>query len=101
MSLGLASRLLAPVKGVMERLAPRLGTFDPVTAYISLAGAVSAGLSAERLCISLETLEREMLIRHFVQHYEMITGTLTTWRQTRTSRDPATLPNRIVRGWRA
>ncbi|MCA1593779.1 MAG: hypothetical protein LC754_14245 [Acidobacteria bacterium] len=101
MSFGLASRLLSPVKGVMEQLSPRLGSFDPVTAYISLASAVSAGLSTERLCISMETLEKEMLIRHFVQHYEMITGTLTTWRHTRTWLDPSTLPKRVIWGWHA
>jgi len=98
MSFGFASRLLSPVSGVLERLSPRIGNFDPVTAYMSLADVLSAGISAEQLCISMETIEKQMLLENFIQHYDLIVGSIVTWRQTQNWLDPAKLPQQAVSG---
>ncbi|HYG78792.1 MAG TPA: hypothetical protein VD861_00310, partial [Pyrinomonadaceae bacterium] len=81
MTFGLASQLLGPVRGALERLSPRLEGFDPVTAYILLVNLLTDGLAEDELCASLATLERDpMLLTHFMEHYELIVGALSTWR---------------------
>jgi hypothetical protein len=98
MSLGLASRVFGPVKEALDRLPLRVSDFDPVTTYISLANLLSGGLAAERLGISKEQLEKEMLVQHFTEHYQMIVGSLLTWRQIPDWLDAAALPKRVVAG---
>jgi hypothetical protein len=84
----------------MQRLVPKVPGFDPLTAYVSFARAVSAGLTTERLCITRETLEKEILVQHFVQHYEMISSSIGTWRHTHDWLDTAELPKQAFWGWR-
>lgn len=98
MSLGFASRFFSSVSGVLEKVSPRIGSFDPVTTYISLANGLSAGISEEQLCISIETLEKEMLLQTFLQHYDLIVGSIVTWRQTKNWLDPADLPEQGFTG---
>jgi len=98
MSLGFASRLLSSVSGALKGVSPSVASFDPVSAYISLAGALSAGISAEQLCISIETLEKEMLLQSFIQHYDLIVDSIVTWRQTQDWLDPAQLPEQAITG---
>jgi hypothetical protein len=92
MSLGLASRLFAPVKQVLHHLPLRIADFDPITTYVSFANFLSAGGAARQLGISLEELEKSMLVQHFMEHYRMVAGSLLTWRQRPNWLDPAALP---------
>lgn len=98
MSFGFASKLFSPVRDILERVSPSLNNFDPVTAYISLVNALSAGISAEQLCISMETIEREMLLQNFMQHYDLIVGSIVTWRHTQNWLDQAHLPEQAISG---
>jgi hypothetical protein len=97
-SLGTASRVLAPVRGVLERFSPRLDGFDPLSASIALANVLTAGWAARELCISRERLERDFLLHHFMQHYHMIVGSLLTWRQIPDWLDAAALPDFALTG---
>ena len=97
-SFGFASRLFSPVRGIFEKLSPGINHFDPVTSYMSLADALSAGISAEQLCISMETIEKEMLRQNFIQHYDLVVGSIVTWRHTQDWLDPTQLPNQATWG---
>lgn len=97
-SLGSASQIFAPVKNALEQLPLRLNGFDPVLAYISLANLLTGGQAAQDLCISKERLEKDFLIKHFMQHYQMIVGTLLVWRQVPDWLDTAALPEWIITG---
>ena len=81
MSFGLTSRLLAPVKGMLDQLPFRGGSLDPVFSSIALLNLFTGGLAAQELCISRDDLEKEFLVQHFMQHYDLIVGSLLTWRQ--------------------
>jgi hypothetical protein len=96
MSFGLSSRLLAPMKGALDRV--RGGGVDPVFGSIDLAGALSGGLTERDLCISREQLERTFMVRHFLQHYQTIVGSLLTWRSIPDWSDEAALPEWVRRG---
>ena len=97
-SFGLTSRLLAPVKNALDKLPTNVATFDPVFPSISFVNALTANQAAETLCISRETLETEFLVKHFMQHYQTIVGSLLTWRQVRDWLDSAAVPEWIVAG---
>jgi hypothetical protein len=97
-SLGLASRLLAPLRALADNFPLRLGGVDPVRGFISLANAVSAGAAARDYCISMDQLDRQFLVQHFMQHYQMVTGSLLTWRQQPSWLDPNSLPQGIIEG---
>lgn len=89
MSLGLASRFLAPL---------RFESPDPVFAWISMVNLLTGGRAASDLCISRERLEKDMLIQHFNEHYTMLSGSLVTWRRVPDWLDRAALPDWVVRG---
>jgi hypothetical protein len=97
-SLGLASAFLAPVRALTERLPLRLGAVDPVRGFIDLANVVSGGAAARDYCISMEQLDRQFLVQHFMQHYQMIVGSLLTWRQIPSWLDRDSVPPGIVEG---
>jgi hypothetical protein len=98
LSLGLAGPLLAPLRRVASSWPLRLGTFDPVGAFVQLANLTTGGAAARDYCISHEQLERQFLVQHFVQHYQMVTGSLLTWRQYADWLDRAGLPEDVIRG---
>ena len=82
MTFGMTSRILAPVKNVLDQISPRLENFDPVTAYMTFINLVTGGLAKDQLCASLEALEKNpMLLTHFMEHYYLISGALVTWRK--------------------
>lgn len=81
MTFGLSSRLLAPLQGMLDQLLFRGGNVDPVYAFIWLANVVSGGQAAQRLCLSTEELDKQFLVKHFMQHYQTAAGALHTWRQ--------------------
>jgi len=99
MTFGLASRFFAPIRGTLERLSPRLQNLDPVTAYINAANVTTGDFARDELCTSLEALERDpMLLTHFMEHYEMISGALVTWRHVQSWLDRADLPEGVKEG---
>jgi hypothetical protein len=99
MTFGLTSRFFAPVRNTLERLSPRLQNVDPVTAYITAVNAATANLAQDELCASLKTLERDpMLLTHFMEHYEMISGALATWRHVQSWLDRADVPEGVKEG---
>ena len=97
-SLGLTSRLLAPVKDALESIPTSIGSFDPVYTYVWLANALSDGQAAQKLCISRDQLDKGFLVQHFMQHYTTIVGSLLTWRQIPNWLDSAALPDWVVTG---
>ena len=54
---------------------------DPVLASIALLNLLTNGQAAKRMNISREELNKGFLVRHSMQHYQTILGTLRTWRQ--------------------
>ena len=96
-SLGMTSRLFGPFRDALGRL-PLRGAFDPVYTLVDLANALSGEQAAQRWCISREQLEKDFLVRHFMQHYQAIVGSLLTWRQIPDWLDEARLPEWVVRG---
>ncbi len=97
-SFGIASKLFAPAKYVFNQLPLRF-TVDPVTSYISLANELSNGYAARSLCVSMETLEKVFLLKHFQQHYQTITGTLPIWRQIDDWLETQALPSWVISGF--
>jgi len=99
MTFGLSSRFLTPLQGVFEQLPYRGGTVDPVYTFIWLANALSGGQAAQQLCLSTEELDKQFLVKHFMQHYQTIAGALHTWRQIPDWLvDEAHLPQWVVQG---
>jgi hypothetical protein len=98
MSGGLASRFLSPARGARPVETPPSIGFDPLNAAVLIANFLSAGLAAEQFCISKSQLEKEMLVQHFRQHYEMIVGSLMTWRRIPNWLDEAGLPKWVITG---
>lgn len=98
MSLGVASTLFGPVRAALDRLPLRIGPFDPVSTYLTLANQLTGGLAAEELCISREQLEKDFLVQHFMQHYQMLTGALLTWRRIPDWLNREALPKSIITG---
>ncbi|HEV8242300.1 MAG TPA: hypothetical protein VGS57_23240, partial [Thermoanaerobaculia bacterium] len=97
-SLGLATRLFAPLAVAMGRLpAPRF-TFDPVYTYIDLANLLTGGAAAQDLCISRDQIDEVFLLKHFMQHYQTIAGSLSTWRYVADWLDTAALPEWAIQG---
>jgi len=96
-SFGWASRVFAPARMVLDRLPLRF-TFDPVITYVTGANQISQGYAGQTLCISMEQLEKIFLLQHFKQHYQTITGSLTTWRQIPDWLDEKKLPNWVITG---
>lgn len=97
-SLGLTARWLAPVQSAYAALPLRPGTFDPVYSGVALVNALTGEQAAQQWCISREQLEKDFLVRHFMQHYQTIAGSLLTWRQIPDWLDSAALPEWVVKG---
>jgi hypothetical protein len=98
MSLGLSTKLLAPLKMVLDWLPAVEADFDPVYASIEALNILTANQAAEQLCISKDQLDKTFLLQHFMQHYQTIVGSLLTWRQIADWLDPASLPAWVVSG---
>ena len=71
-----AQRFLQP----FERL-PRPNDVDLVDLYVRGANLMTGGLAARRLGVTKKQLEKDFLQKHFLQHYNVVTGSLITWRQ--------------------
>jgi hypothetical protein len=96
-SFGLASGVLGPARNLLKRLPLRF-TVDPVSTYISIANSASGQYAQQQLCVSLETLEKLFLLKHYQQHFAAVLGTLLTWRQIPDWLDEEKLPPWIITG---
>ncbi|MEM6456481.1 MAG: hypothetical protein AAF772_15425, partial [Acidobacteriota bacterium] len=98
-------RVMDPMRRLIDRLpggamlsdGASLGV-DPVSAYVLFANLVSGGAAGRDLCIDRATLEREFLLQHFTQHYNVIAGALVTWRQIADWTDANGLPGWVETG---
>jgi hypothetical protein len=97
-SFGLTSRMLGPVRSALEAIPMTRAGFDPVYAYVSALNALTLGYAGREWCVSRTQLEKEFLIRHFMQHYQTMVGSLLTWRQIPDWLDTPRLPRWVVTG---
>jgi hypothetical protein len=97
-SLGTARYLVEPLFAAAGRLPGADAGFDPVAASIGLINLLSGGLAAQTLCISMQQLEKDFLVKHFLQHYQTLEGSLQTWRQIPDWLDAKNLPPWVVTG---
>jgi hypothetical protein len=100
MSLGLASRVFWPVRQVLDALPLKIQGFDPLLWFVNAADVLTNGVSRD-FCISLESLEKFMLMQHFSQHYSMIVSALLTFGQSRNWSDPESVPDWVIEGAQA
>ena len=98
MSLGQASRILAPFKSVLEQMPFRDFNIDPTVSTLNLMNTLTAGQAAHQFSLSKEELYRGFLRRHSMQHYQTILASLRTFRQIRDWLDTASLPTWVTRG---
>jgi hypothetical protein len=92
LSFNMASRVMAPMKAIAQRLPLRVTGVDPFAAYIWMANTITGGMAAQRFGISKEVLEKRMLVQHFMQHYEMLINSLLVWRTVPDWTDEDRLP---------
>jgi len=99
LSLGLTSRLLAPVESAIDQLPlpVRSAILDPVFGSIALANLTTAGLAARELCISRVDVEKLFLFYHFTAIYTLIVNSLATWRQIPNWLDSEALPKWVTK----
>jgi hypothetical protein len=95
-SLGTAGRLMGPLNLVVDAI--RVPDVDPLRSYVQLLNWLTGGIAAKQWCISWESLERQMLMQHFLEHYRMIGGSLATWHGVRDWRDAEALPRWVATG---
>lgn len=95
-SLGLTSKLLAPVESALDQLRLPLGSVN--TSTIALLNALTLGQAGQQLCVSNEDIQKWFLIKHFTQNYAWIVNSLLTWRQIPNWLDSAALPEWVVKG---
>jgi hypothetical protein len=98
LTFGLSSCVLGPLQGVLAQLPFSGVSVDPVYAFIWLANVCSGGQAARQLCLSADDLDKQFLVKHFMQHYQTVAGALQTWRQIPNWLDRAALPEWVVRG---
>jgi hypothetical protein len=98
MSLGLAAPFTAPMRSLLAALPFTRLQLDPVYAYVDAANLLTGGAAAEQLCISRDQLDQEFLVKHFMQHYQTIAGSLATWRFVGDWLDTASLPEWAIHG---
>lgn len=73
-------------------------TIDPVYAYILAANALTGGQARDMMGISRDQLDKRFLLQHFIQHYQMLVGSLLTWRQIPNWLNAAALPKWVITG---
>jgi hypothetical protein len=89
LTFGLSARFLAPAQRLAE---------SPILDGLTLLNSVTGEWLDREFCISREQLESTMLVQHFMQHYQMITGSLLTWRQVANWLDENTIPQWVRSG---
>jgi len=94
---GAAAPVLDPLARWTPELLRPLSAVDPVTAFIDLANRLTGG-AAKSVCISRRHLAKVFLYQHYLQHYQAVSGSLTTWRQIPDWTDEAALPDWVRSG---
>jgi hypothetical protein len=97
-SFGMTSRFLMPLLEAWNKAESPGHGFDPLIASLTLANLLSGGFVAQDLCISKKQIEKDMLLQHFRQHYQMLLGSLFTWRQIADWQDADRLPAWVITG---
>jgi len=97
-TMGMAGQIFPGFNMLLNNTTDPVPSFDPLLTYTWLANWLTGGAAAGHLCISREQLEKEMLVQHFMEHYNMITGSLLTWRQIPDWLDATTLPPWVIYG---
>jgi hypothetical protein len=97
-TMGMAGQIFSGFNMLLNTITGPVPSFDPLLTYIWLVNRLTGGVAAGQLCISKEQLEKEMLVQHFMEHYNMITGSLLTWRQIPDWLDAAALPPWVIHG---
>lgn len=100
MTFNLASKVMKPVLSAAGRLPLKISGLDPVSSYIWLLNTMTGGIAARDFGISKLSLERRMLVQHFVQHYEMLSHSLLAWRAIADWTDHERLPEHCRLGTR-
>jgi len=80
MTFNMASKMMAPMRSMAQRLPLKVSGIDPIAAYIWMANTMTGGMAEQRFGISKTVLEKRMLVQHFMQHYEMLINSLLVWR---------------------
>lgn len=80
-SFGMASRLFGPMKNALDRIPFPGANVDPPLAFIRGLNLMTGNLAAKEFCISVRAINNVFLVKHFLQHYQTIAGSLQTWRQ--------------------
>ncbi len=98
MSFGMTSRLFGSVKNSLDGISTKTPNLDPTLPTISLLNRVTNGMAEKRLDISREQLFKGFLVKHSMQHYATILGSLRTWRQVPDWLDAEAIPDWVVDG---
>ena len=93
-----AHRTVESWRRAFDRLPGRGLTVSPIFSSLALLNLLTRGQAAERLCISKQQLEKDMLIKHFQQTFDTIEATLFVWRQVPNWLDRQALPAWIRAG---
>jgi hypothetical protein len=94
----MASKIMAPVKTLADRLPTKVSGVDPISGFVWLANAVTGGRAESQFGISKSTLEKRMLVQHFFQHYAMLMSSLYVWRTVTDWTDHDRLPEYCRQG---
>ncbi len=98
MSFGLSSHLMTSAQEMLQRVSGRDQGLDPILGAVDLLNVFTGGAARRELCMSRADLEKDMLVQHFMQNYELIVGSLLTWRQMPDWLDRAALPQWVLTG---
>ena len=91
-----AKRVVAPYFDQIPT-GPELST-APILTMIDLLNCGSFGFAEKICCISREQIEKNMLLQHFLQNYEMISGAQNTWRRVKDWTDESQIPDWALSG---
>ena len=97
-SSGMTESVTAPARRLLAKLPFGSASFDPVSVGVELINRMTGGFVARELCISKNQLERIFLTKHFEQHYDMMVGSLSTWRRISDWRDEGSIPDWVKIG---
>lgn len=96
-SFGTATSVIEPMQKMWQRM-PGAGGVDPVQAFITAANVITSGGAARNLGVSRKQLHKNFLVAQFKQHYNVVAGSLATWRQIPDWLDRQSLPEWVVSG---
>jgi len=92
LSLRLAPNLTKPLQGLIDALPLSDVSVDLVFDSVRALDVLTLGEAAKRYCISIEQIQKDVLIKHDMVFYNMIADTLRIWRQVRDWTDAASIP---------